>query len=277
MHAKNPRRLCIDPIGNHGTRDYSDVEKRLKALQSPHLTLQVIGIIQEYPMYQVTLGDPSPEKSGVLLTAGMHGDEPAPVEAILQFLERDLSEISKKFHILFMPCMNPTGYMANTRENARGQDINRAFEIDTVPEANLIKYALQDLSFAVHLDMHEDYDGKGTYYYEQHKDRKWLAPTIAEKSRQIGPLDTQSSPEPNDEHLISAGVYEVSPTWGEAGFSPYVYAHHAGHVMITETASTAWPLDKRVAVHLLAIDELLKYYHPEQPYGNDPHEKCHSL
>jgi len=245
------------------TRKYSDIEKRLNALQSPHLSMQTIGIVQEYPMYQLSLGEPSPKKASILLSAGMHGDEPAPVEAILQFLESDLSEISEKFHILFIPCINPTGYVANTRENAQGTDINRAFESDTVPEANLIKYALQDRTFAAHLDMHEDYDGNGSYFYEQHKNQQWLAPSIAEKSKQIGPIDTQSNDDTNDEDLVVEGVYKVSLSWGEVGLSPYVYAHHTDHIIITETASTSWPLDKRVAVHRLAIDEILKYHHPE--------------
>lgn len=245
------------------TRNYFDIEKRLKALSDPNLKTQTIGIIKEYPIYQVSLGEPASNKTSVLITAGMHGDEPAPVEAILQFLENDLSEVGQNFHVMFIPCINPTGYIANTRENIKGDDINRAFESDTVPEANLIKYALQDRTFAVHLDMHEDYDANGTYFYEQHKNEDWLAPLIAEKSKQIGPLDTESNDDTNDEDMIVNGVYKVSLSWGEVGLSPYVFAHHANHVIITETASTAWSIDQRVAVHLLAIDEVLKYHHPE--------------
>ena len=245
------------------TRNYFDIEKRLKALSDPNLQIQTIGIIKEYPMYQVSLGTPAPGKTNILLTAGMNGDELAPIEAILQFLESDLSEIYKNFHILFIPCINPTGYIANTRENSKGDDINRAFESDTVPEANLIKYALQDRTFAAHLDMHEDYDANGTYFYEQHKQSEWLAPSIAQKSKKIGPLNTESDDDTDEEGLIVEGVYKVSLSWGEVGLSPYVFAHHANHVIITETASTSWELDRRVAVHLLAIDEVLKHHHPE--------------
>ena len=83
------------------------------------------------------------------------------------------------------------------------------------------------------------------------------------KSKKIGPLNTESDDDTDEEGLIVEGVYKVSLSWGEVGLSPYVFAHHANHVIITETASTSWELDRRVAVHLLAIDEVLKHHHPE--------------
>ena len=235
--------------------DYANFENRLKNITDSAIAHHIIGHVHGYVCHCLLLGKPAPSKPNILLSAGVHGDEPAGVEAILQFLERDLKDIIHRFHIVVLPCVNPSGYASNLRENIDGQDINRSFK-EEVPESALVKEQIAGCRFDVFLDMHEDYDARGTYFYEGKRDGAWLAPSIAQRTRKIGSLDGDTD---EADIPLAEGVLQVDPAWGERGFTSYVYEHHADHVIITETSSN-WHLHLRIKVHLLALDMILDHY-----------------
>ncbi|MGA1199363.1 MAG: M14 family zinc carboxypeptidase, partial [Candidatus Latescibacterota bacterium] len=135
------------------SRNYKDIEKRLNALTHPHVDQTIITTVNDYPIYRLLIGEPN--RPTVFLTGGMHGDELAGVEAIFRFLEQDLTPVLSHFRFFIIPCINPTGYVANTRLNAQGKDINRAFDSKETPESKAIKKALEGHRFVFHLDMHE--------------------------------------------------------------------------------------------------------------------------
>ena len=120
-------------------RNYTEITERLKRLDVP---VELIGTAHNYPIHQVCLVSSTDTPSHILVTGGVHGDEPAGVEAVLQFLERDNTVLLKEFSFLVIPCMNPYGYVHNTRETRNGIDINRAFEADDIAEVAIVKNAL---------------------------------------------------------------------------------------------------------------------------------------
>ncbi len=69
------------------------------------------------------LGTPTSKKK-VLLLAAMHGDEKGAVKTLRAL--RDGRPI-KGADIWVVPVVNPDGYARNTRQNARGVDLNRNF------------------------------------------------------------------------------------------------------------------------------------------------------
>ena len=89
-------------------RDYSEVTERLKDLKVP---IERIGTAHSYPIHQIRLTSSTHTPRRVLITGGMHGDEPAGVEAVLQFLARDNTALLKKFSFVIIPCINPYGYV----------------------------------------------------------------------------------------------------------------------------------------------------------------------
>lgn len=238
-------------------RNYTELEQRIQALKQPDLTVTPLTSIQNYPLYGLQLGNT--DLPTVFLTGGMHGDEPAGIEAVFRFLEQDLSSVLLHYSFYIMPCINPTGYVANTRENAQGEDINRAFDNNKVPEANAIMKAIKDQRFVFHLDMHEDYDADGSYFYEGRKDNHYLVPSIAQQTLGIGPFNTLEE-EGQQDQPIADGVYQVDPAWGLSGLVCYTLAYNTDHVIMPETPSTPWELDRRIAVHLLVLDQLLTHY-----------------
>lgn len=63
----------------------------------------------------------------IMFMGGVHGDERDGVD-IVQTIREMLPKIDLSgLRIVLMPCANPDGYAANTRQNANGVDINRNF------------------------------------------------------------------------------------------------------------------------------------------------------
>ena len=99
-------------------RDYVEVTERLKNLDVPIELLGTVHAKENFnlPIHQIRLTASVDTPKHVLITSGMHGDEPAGVESVLQFLERDNTALLKNFSFLVIPCINPYGYVHNTRE-----------------------------------------------------------------------------------------------------------------------------------------------------------------
>lgn len=235
-------------------RDYSDIVNRLNDLKLP---LDLIGTIHDYPIYQICLESSTNAPKNILITGGVHGDEPAGVQAVLQFLARDNAELLKWFSFVVIPCVNPYGYVHDTRENRDGVDINRSFETEEVSEVAIVKKALGQTQFSLAIDFHEDYDATGFYLYEGKRDEQYIGPKIANVIQTIGPIDTEDSGEEAPD--IAEGVYKVASEWGTQGLAPYLLHFHSEHVIITETP-TVWPLEQRAALHLGVLDTALTYH-----------------
>ncbi len=99
------------------------------------------------------------------LSAGMHGDEPAAPWALLSIVTDRLLDENYAYRI--WPCINPSGYVAGTRANAEGHDVNRSFSRGgQTPESRAIVTANRDRRFAMSIDLHEDYEAAGFYGFE---------------------------------------------------------------------------------------------------------------
>ena len=239
-------------------RNYSDLIRRLCQIDLPH---RIVGSANDNPIYFFQIESQSSNPKHILITGGVHGDEPAGVEATIKFLERDNIELLTYFSFIVIPCINPDGYIYNTRENANKVDINRSFETNEVEEAAIVKDAIRDKQFTLTIDYHEDYEANGFYLYEGIRNEQHLGPKIAQGVKSIGPIDTEDSGE--DTEAIAQGVYKVNSEWGMQGLAPYLLHKHSEHVLITETP-TVWNLEQRVALHLGVLDTVLAHYIEEK-------------
>ena len=236
--------------------NYAEIIERLKHLDMP---IELLGTAHtkenfNWPIYQIHLASSVETPKHVLITGGLHGDEPAGVEAVLQFLERDNIALLKDFSFLVIPCINPYGYVHNTRETLNDIDINRAFETEDVAEVAIVKKALGQIRFSLAIDFHEDYDATGFYLYEGKRDEQYIGPKLAIAGKAIGAIDPDDPGE--DAPDLAEGVYKVATSWGTQGLAPYLLHFHSEHVIISETP-TVWQLEKRVALHLTILDTAL--------------------
>ena len=232
-------------------RNYAEITERLKNLEVP---IELVGNVHGYPIHQIRLASSARVARQVLITGGMHGDEPAGIEAAVQFLERDNTALLRNFSFLVIPCINPYGYVRNTRETFNGVDINRSFETDNVPEVAIVKKALGQTQFSFAMDFHEDYDATGFYLYEGKRDEKYIGPQLAAAAKAIGPIDPDDPGE--DAPDLAEGIYKVATSWGTQGLTPYLLHFHSEHVIISETP-TVWKLERRAVLHLALLDTAL--------------------
>ena len=93
----------------------------------------------------------------VLLSAGIHGNEPAGVDCMIDFIE-DLSKSPSKFSPFtfnIIPIVNPWGWIHNIRFNKDGIDINRDFASFNSQEAKILEQILDGETYDLMIDFHE--------------------------------------------------------------------------------------------------------------------------
>jgi hypothetical protein len=142
------------------------------ASQSPNLVanhdacFELNGERYELPRYLFVgpRGGDTPIRIG--LFAGIHGDEPEGVHALVQFiqlLERK-PELAAGYYLSFYPVCNPTGFEDATRHSRSGRDLNREFwQHSAEPEVRLLEAELQSRSFQGLIALHTDDTSAGFY------------------------------------------------------------------------------------------------------------------
>ena len=184
--------------------DYAEITTRVEAAAT------AAGLdLTRYPvaelgldLLRVDIPAQEPAVARLALFAGTHGDEPAPVVTVLDFLEQRMWARSPTVAFSVFPCLNPTGYDLGTRENADGIDINRQFARDEVPEVRTLRAAVANDSFDTFVDAHEDPEEIGFYAYAFFSNRSWPR-RIVEAVAEQGPII--STPEADD-HPVEGGV-----------------------------------------------------------------------
>jgi hypothetical protein len=73
--------------------------------------------------------------------------------------------------IVLFPCLNPTGFRNNSRENAEGIDLNRDYLSLRAPETRAHVELLERFpDFDLMICLHEDWEAVGFYLYELNPD-----------------------------------------------------------------------------------------------------------
>lgn len=98
----------------------------------------------------------------LLITSGLHGDETETSDLLLEYMQAHYQDLPS---FVYIPYMSPTATQKKTRENGNGLNLNRAFTQEaTDSEALDIIAIVQNYSFDLALDFHEDPDRKYRFY-----------------------------------------------------------------------------------------------------------------
>jgi hypothetical protein len=233
----------LHPAGFH--REFS------AAAHAAGFAAEQFGEVQGHPLAAYTRPGPGP-RPRIYLSAGIHGDEPAAPQALLQLVEQVFFDDRCAWFIC--PLLNPAGMARGTRENHEGRDLNRDYRSPQTGEIQAhVAWLRRQPPFDLTLGLHEDWESQGFYLYELNPDhRPSLAEPIIEAVARICPVDFSGT---IDGRPAAGGIIrpDGDPTkrerWPEA---IYLRAHHTRLSYTLETPS-ARPLLQRLAAHVTAV------------------------
>lgn len=170
----------------------------------------------------LTLRRPAaPNARRIYVSAGIHGDEPAGPLAVRELLQSDAWPPQVEFWLC--PCLNPSGFPLNRRENRDRKDLNRDYRhFETAEVRTHTEWLRRQPDFDLTLCLHEDWESHGFYLYELNPDnRPSFAQRMIDAVTPVCPID--ASPEiegrPASGGIINPSVDPRSrPQWPEAFF-----------------------------------------------------------
>lgn len=221
-------------------------------------TAEVFGQSSDWELSALRLTT-GPARRTVYLSAGMHGDEPAGPLAVRQ-LVRDHAW-PEGLDIWLCPCLNPSGFRRNRRENADGIDLNRDYLSLQAEEIRThVAWLDRQPRFEAAFCLHEDWESLGFYLYELNPDRRpSLAPAILDAVKTVCPIDLSAEIEgrPANEGLIQPPTDVLSrPQWPEA----FYLLKNKTRLSYTLEAPSDFPLLARTAALTHAIQSALREF-----------------
>lgn len=189
----------------------------------------------------------------IYLSAGIHGDEPAPALALLEMLES--GGFDHRANWFICPLLNPNGLARGIRENADGLDLNRDYkDLQSAETRAHVAWLERQPNFSVCLSLHEDWESNGYYLYELNPDQRHsLAEPIIAAVTAVCPIDHRPL---IDGRESKAGILRpladplLRENWPE---SVYLRATHTSLTYTIESPS-ALPLAQRLAAHRMALE-----------------------
>ncbi|RXK56208.1 succinylglutamate desuccinylase [Oleiharenicola lentus] len=213
---------------------------------------QDFGAVLGHPLSAYTKRSVGP-RPRIYLSAGMHGDEPAPPWALLQLMREGFFD--RRCTWFVCPLLNPTGFLHGTRENHAGLDLNRDYKsLQSAETQAHVRWLRQQPNFDLSLCLHEDWEAQGFYLYELNPlNLPSLANDLIEAARVHGPIeiatviDGREAAGPGIIRPVSDPLLRES--WPEA---IYLRNHHGPLDYTLETPSTL-PLEQRIATQRAVV------------------------
>ena len=143
-------------------------------------------------------GGDTPIRVGIF--AGIHGDEPEGVHALIQFIKllEAKPELATGYYLSLYPVCNPTGFEDNTRHSRAGKDLNLEFwKNSPEPEIRLLQAELISRSFQGIISLHTDDTSDGFYGFAHGATltKNLIAPALAAAEKFL----------PRNEHSVIDG------------------------------------------------------------------------
>ena len=233
------------------------------AARCPELEADVVGRFfshdRDHELHRFRFRGPKAEHEPLRigLFAGLHGDEPAGVEALVRWLHELAEEPWRAtgYELTVFPLCNPTGYEDNTRHNRAGLDLNREFwRRSGQPEVALLERELTTGNFDGLITLHSDDTSDGLYGYTHGRllNEALLKPALLAAERML----------PRNRSTVIDG-FEAGEGLIRRCFDGVLSApsHQRPQPfdLIFETPALA-PLDAQVHATLLAIETVLVEY-----------------
>ena len=234
------------------------------ALSRTGIDLQALGPVRygasDLPLWVLRQPAASPAARTICLMAGIHGNEPAGVQALLA-LAQDMQARPAAFaahRYVIVPLANPWGWARDLRHNGDNRDPARQFVGGNAQEASLLKKLFTAEHCDLLVDLHEDRFHNGFYMLAYGESNMAVVETTLQA--------IEAGTGVRRANRGQRGVIGFSPAEFDSIFlttAPlWARMHGAAHAFIVETHD-GLPLAQRVAIHRLAIEGLSRLLTPE--------------
>ncbi len=247
-------------------RNYSKQISFIENL-SNHFTKNVIGNVTYensiYPIFKISYNyRENIDQKKYLIISGVHGNEPAPVYAIEDFLlELSNKQISEDhLTIDFIYILNPWGFEYNQRLNGDGIDINRDLITPKSQEVDLFLSSIDTSCYDKVFDFHEA-NSKGFFLYCYGLKNRELARKITELLQNQNVLLEQDYKDvilKAKNGILFVPFYAVIYMKFKELLTNGLYFHNKGasNVFTFETSKNQ-QLDERIRIYRIILDYIL--------------------
>jgi protein MpaA len=192
----------------------------------------------------------------IYISAGIHGDEPAGPQAVLQLIRENCWPATAE--VILVPCLNPVGFLSNRRENGDGIDLNRDYFHPQSPEINAqVAWLEKQTRFDLCLCLHEDWESHGFYLYELNPEHQpSLAEAIVAGVAEVCPIDRS---EIIEGRTASEGIIRpnLDPRTRVLWPESFWLLQHKTRLSYTLEAPSDFPLEVRVKALVAGVNAAL--------------------
>jgi murein peptide amidase A len=198
--------------------------------------------------------------------AGIHGDEPAGILGLIDFVKRldESPMLGRDYQLWIYPLCNPTGYVDGTRHSQPGRDLNREFwKNSTEPEVVLLEQEIVRQKFDGIISLHSDDTSDGVYGFVRGATltKHLLQPALAAAE---AALPVNKGSHIDGFHAVD-GIIETAY---DGILTAPPETHPAPFEIILETPQLA-PLDLQRQAFVLALAEIFSEYRKMISYAAD--------
>lgn len=194
----------------------------------------------------------------LLITAGIHGNEPAGILALFRLLSEQSPDEWPDISLTIITCINRWGFETGSRYNYESLDLNRCFAFASPRELKLYKSSLNQKRFHFYIDLHEDFRCSKHYIYDALFYHQSFANRLLKGLSERGGLAlkrrTYTLPAPGRIPINRAArlLARLLPL----GNSLYLLKKHVISGFVLETGRQG-PLEERVETQLMTIKGVL--------------------
>ena len=235
-------------------RELSSMQTRFAATG---LSVSELGRVQYDGVWfslQVARRVQSGARNRLCVFSGVHGNEPASVEAAVRFTEllgKDPS-LYPGYNITVVPLVNPWGWARNLRRNGANQDVSRTFYTKPSAEAELVKILLRAEGCDVVVDPHADHAKRPFYVTSYDNPNLAAARALAREVNARGVPLRVGAPDAVFHRNDKDAINNARPNLG-------LYARRNGAKQVYGVQTPrGLDIEERVAIQLLAIDRLAR-------------------
>lgn len=267
-HFDAPRSLGAIDFGSHKLRKRSLAglleRLTLDAAESDYLFYSPVGSfmhqggsyrLARYVFLGPAAGD-EPIRLGIF--AGMHGDEPAGSQAVVEFLSRleHEPERARGYQIFAYPVCNPSGFEDDTHHSRARHDLNHEFwQGSRQPEVYYLERELGVINFHGVISLHAaDLDGMDGHARSATIRESLVEPALA-ATREILPRATPQSP------TLCPAAEAIGRKCREGMLVNRTELTSAPFEIVLEAPRHA-PLPTQVEAGVAALDSVLAEYRP---------------